>query len=139
MCIRDSSWYDHIPLPIRRAIGAVAEQLPPVHGVNFLVRRSRPLEERDVYKRQHLTQGPAGQVGVAQNTGGFKAALLDGPGGKHPFQNGGAALAWLLGAQLIVGHGAYVHMQINPVQQRAGNPLAVPLHCTCLLYTSRCV
>ena len=40
------SWYDHIPLPIRRAIGAVAEQLPPVHGVNFLVRRSRPLEER---------------------------------------------------------------------------------------------
>ena len=40
------SWYDHIPLPIRRAIGAVAAQLPPVHGVNFLVRRSRPLEER---------------------------------------------------------------------------------------------
>ena len=40
------SWYDHIPLPIRRAIGAVAEKLPPVHGVNFLVRRSRPLEER---------------------------------------------------------------------------------------------
>ena len=40
------SWYDHIPLPIRRAIGWVAEQLPPVPGVNFLVRRSRPLEER---------------------------------------------------------------------------------------------
>lgn len=40
------SWYDHIPLPLRRAIGAVAEKLPPVHGVNFLVRRSRPLEER---------------------------------------------------------------------------------------------
>ncbi len=40
------SWYDHIPLPLRRAIGWVAEKLPPVHGVNFLVRRSRPLEER---------------------------------------------------------------------------------------------
>ena len=40
------SWYDHIPLPIRRAVGAVAEKLPPVHGVNFLVRRSKPLEER---------------------------------------------------------------------------------------------
>lgn len=40
------SWYDHIPLPIRRAIGAVAEKLPAVHGVNFLVRRSKPLEER---------------------------------------------------------------------------------------------
>ena len=38
------SWYDHIPLPIRRAIGAVAEKLTPVHGVNFLVRRSSPLE-----------------------------------------------------------------------------------------------
>ena len=40
------SWYDHIPLPLRRAVGWVAEKLPPVHGVNFLVRRSRPLEER---------------------------------------------------------------------------------------------
>ena len=28
------------------AIGAVAGCLPPVHGINFLVRRSRPLEER---------------------------------------------------------------------------------------------
>ncbi|MDY5783571.1 MAG: asparagine synthase (glutamine-hydrolyzing), partial [Gemmiger sp.] len=40
------SWYDRIPLPIRRVIGAVAEKLPPVHGVNFFVRRSKPLEER---------------------------------------------------------------------------------------------
>ena len=40
------SWYDHVPLPIRRAVGAVAEKLPPVRGLNFLVRRSRPLEER---------------------------------------------------------------------------------------------
>lgn len=40
------SWYDHIPLPVRRAVGWLAEKLPPVRGVNFLVRRSRPLEER---------------------------------------------------------------------------------------------
>ena len=40
------SWYDKVPLPIRRAVGAVAEHLPPVHGINFLVRRSKPLEER---------------------------------------------------------------------------------------------
>lgn len=40
------SWYDKVPLPMRRAIGAAAEHLPPVHGVNFLVRRSQPLEER---------------------------------------------------------------------------------------------
>ena len=29
------TWYDKIPLPIRRAIGAVADLLPPVHGINF--------------------------------------------------------------------------------------------------------
>ena len=40
------SWYDKLPLWFRRAVGAVAECLPPVHGINFLVRRSRPLEER---------------------------------------------------------------------------------------------
>ncbi|MGN0975433.1 MAG: asparagine synthase (glutamine-hydrolyzing) [Gemmiger sp.] len=40
------TWYDKLPLALRRAIGAVAELLPPVHGVNFLVRRSKPLEER---------------------------------------------------------------------------------------------
>ena len=40
------TWYDKIPLPIRRAIGAVADLLPPVHGINFLVRRSKPLAER---------------------------------------------------------------------------------------------
>ena len=40
------SWYDKLPLPLRRAVGALAELLPPVHGVNFLVRRSKPLEER---------------------------------------------------------------------------------------------
>ena len=40
------SWYDKLPLALRRAVGAVAELLPPVHGVNFLVRRAKPLEER---------------------------------------------------------------------------------------------
>ena len=40
------SWYDRLPLWLRRAIGKVAECLPPVHGVNFLVRRGKPLEER---------------------------------------------------------------------------------------------
>ena len=40
------SWYDKLPLPLRRAVGALAGLLPPVHGVNFLVRRAKPLEER---------------------------------------------------------------------------------------------
>ena len=38
--------YDKVPLPIRRAVGWVAEKLPPIRGLNFLVRRSKPLEER---------------------------------------------------------------------------------------------
>lgn len=41
-----ASWYNKVPLLLRRAIGAVAELLPPVRGVNFLVRRGKPLEER---------------------------------------------------------------------------------------------
>ena len=40
------SWYDKLPLWLRRAVGAAASALPPVPGVNFLVRRGRPLEER---------------------------------------------------------------------------------------------
>ena len=40
------SWYDHVPLPIRRALGGIAEKLPPVRGLNFLVLRVKPLEER---------------------------------------------------------------------------------------------
>ena len=40
------SWYDKLPLCLRRAVGAAASVLPPVPGVNFLVRRGRPLEER---------------------------------------------------------------------------------------------
>ena len=40
------SWYDRLPLWLRRSVGAVANLLPPVPGVNFLVRRGKPLEER---------------------------------------------------------------------------------------------
>ncbi len=50
------SWYDHIPLPIRRAVGALAEQLPPVRGVNFLVRRAKPLEERYIGNTNLMTE-----------------------------------------------------------------------------------
>ena len=50
------SWYDKVPLPLRRAIGWAAEQLPPVHGVNFLVRRSRPLEQRYIGNTNLMTE-----------------------------------------------------------------------------------
>ena len=39
-------WYDRLPAGLRRALGAVAERLPAGPGVNFLVRRALPLEER---------------------------------------------------------------------------------------------
>lgn len=42
----DVDWYNHIPKPIRKAVGAVAKKLPKKHGVNFLIRRSMDLEER---------------------------------------------------------------------------------------------
>ena len=38
--------YDRLPRFLRRAAGAAASLLPPVHGVNFLTRHARPLAER---------------------------------------------------------------------------------------------
>lgn len=64
------SWYDHLPLWLRRAVGSVAECLPPVHGINFLVRRSHPLEERYIgntnlmgeRRKKHLLKNYRGSV-----------------------------------------------------------------------------
>ena len=64
------SWYDHLPLWLRRAVGSVAECLPPVHGINFLVRRSRPLDERYIgntnlmgeRRKKHLLKNYRGSV-----------------------------------------------------------------------------
>ena len=42
----DMAGYEHIPRPIRRGIGAVAQKLPKRHGVNFLIRGSQSLQER---------------------------------------------------------------------------------------------
>ncbi len=42
----DMAFYNAIPRPIRKAIGALASKLPAKRGVNFLIRRSKDLEER---------------------------------------------------------------------------------------------
>ena len=42
----DMACYNKIPRPIRRGIGAVAKHLPHKHGINFLIRGSKDLEER---------------------------------------------------------------------------------------------
>ena len=38
--------YDKIPFAIRRIIGKICEHLPKVHGVNYLIRRGKTIEER---------------------------------------------------------------------------------------------
>ena len=42
----DMASYFRIPRPIRKAVGAVAEKLPHKHGVNYLIRGSKDLDER---------------------------------------------------------------------------------------------
>lgn len=64
----DKRAYDKIPFPIRRAISAVAELLPPHRGRNFLVRRGKRLEDRFIgnaymftkRERRRLLKNPAG-------------------------------------------------------------------------------
>ena len=42
----DMASYFKIPRPIRKAVGAVADKLPHKHGVNYLIRGSKDLDER---------------------------------------------------------------------------------------------
>lgn len=42
----DMANYFKIPRPIRKAVGAVAEKLPHKHGINYLIRGSKDLDER---------------------------------------------------------------------------------------------
>ncbi len=37
--------FNKIPLSIRRMLGSIAMHMPKIHGVNFLVRRGRPVED----------------------------------------------------------------------------------------------
>lgn len=42
----DMAGYFKIPRPVRKAVGAVAEKLPHKHGINYLIRGSKDLDER---------------------------------------------------------------------------------------------
>jgi len=42
----DSTWYDKLPMGLRRGIGKMADKLPARRGLNFLVRKGKTLEER---------------------------------------------------------------------------------------------
>ena len=72
------SWYDRLPLWLRRVIGAVAECLPPVHGVNFLVRRGRPLEERYIGNTNLMGERRKKQL-LKQYSGAVKPTDLSRP------------------------------------------------------------
>ena len=39
-------WYDSVPFSLRRLIGKICSLLPKKHGVNFLIRRGKTIEER---------------------------------------------------------------------------------------------
>lgn len=82
------SWYDKIPLPIRRGIGAIAEMLPSIHGVNFLVRRSRPLSERYIGNTNLFTERQKKKL-LKQYSGKVKPVDLAKPYFNHP-SNGDA-------------------------------------------------
>ena len=72
------SWYDRLPLWLRRAVGAVADCLPPVPGVNFLVRRGRPLEERYIGNTNLMGERRKKQL-VRQYSGKVKPTDLSAP------------------------------------------------------------
>ena len=72
------SWYDRLPLWLRRAVGAVADCLPPVPGMNFLVRRGRPLEERYIGNTNLMGERRKKQL-VRQYSGKVKPTDLSAP------------------------------------------------------------
>ena len=40
------TFYDRLPFAFRRAVSRVCEHLPKIHGVNYLIRRGKTIEER---------------------------------------------------------------------------------------------
>lgn len=60
--------------------------------------------------------------GVAGDAGTCKPLLLYLAGGINPDTDGSGVFAWLFGRQLLEIYWRDLHMQIHPIQQRAGNP-----------------
>ena len=81
-------------------------------------------------KRAVAAQHTAGQLGVAGKAKALVALGLHGAYRGHPRADVSARLAAGFGGKGVVLHGAGLHMQVNAVQQRAGNPLPVALNRT---------
>lgn len=71
-------WYNKIPLPIRRVMGIAAEKLPPIRGLNFIVRRSKPLEERYIGNTNLMTETQKKRI-LKQYSGNIKPTELSEP------------------------------------------------------------
>ena len=69
-----------------------------------------------------------GHVGVAGRVRAGEAAALDIPGGDHPGADRGAVLGLRLAAHGFVFHRGHPHMEVDAVQQRAGDAGDVFFH-----------
>lgn len=78
------SWYDKLPSFFRRAMGGLAKRFPGMKGANFLLRRSRPLEERyigntnlmsEAYKKKILKRYDENQPTPADLTKPYRDRL----------------------------------------------------------------
>lgn len=67
----DATWYDKLPMTVRRCIGNAASLLPAKRGVNFLVRKGRTLEERFIGNAYIFT--PAERKALLKNRTGAPA------------------------------------------------------------------
>ena len=58
----NGTWYDRVPMPIRRGIASAAEKLPAHRGLNFLVRKGKTLEERFIGNAYMFTEKERGKL-----------------------------------------------------------------------------
>lgn len=58
--------------------------------------------------------------GVVENPGSLVAFRLDGMGTGHPFPDGGGGFPFLSGRECLIIHPGHFHMDVDPVQERAG-------------------
>ncbi|MDO4460071.1 MAG: asparagine synthase (glutamine-hydrolyzing) [Clostridia bacterium] len=52
----DLTAYDKIPFPVRKLAGKLASHLPQVHGINYIVRRGKKLEDRFIGNAYMFTE-----------------------------------------------------------------------------------
>ena len=72
----DLTAYDKIPFPIRRVLGKAASHLPQVHGINYIVRRGKTLEERFIGNAYMFTEKERKQLLKIKTNAKSPAAMV---------------------------------------------------------------